>query len=392
MYFLLVLPILFSGPLQAIIFNKRVATGTIGLVIIVISSAYLLIYKGVPSRPILLPAILCYIIIWFINILYNIDDVGNTDNYRRYITEIFLVLPYYLICLRIGYNYGIKALRTLFIGILLSEALISVLSLGFSGTAKGLYAIALSAGDSARDYTQLYLDQGKPFLALSAGSFDHPNLLGSLLALLYPQLLAVSLHKINIKMLLAHLVILVACVLTYSRGTWVAICASLIIILIATKKLRILFISSLIVVIVISAFGLYPSLKSRLLWEKTINERAYLLEQGINYVKERIFFGYGLAYYSSNDSARAIIVNPHNDIITRLVGGGVIGFAAFLVPFLAILMYLTKRKSGLIKAESYVQLATTIAFILAMSFNPIQNLFPLFIGTFAIFECQYTRV
>jgi O-antigen ligase len=106
-----------------------------------------------------------------------------------------------------------------------------------------------------------------------------------------------------------------------------------------------------------------------------------------------------LAFFASEDPQRSLLVNPHNDYLTRLLGGGVVGLIAFLLPFFWIIGLSVRKRwansSPDMQVEATAALASCMALMIMMTFNPIQEVFCLLPVTFAIFQVRrdsYNRV
>jgi O-antigen ligase len=104
------------------------------------------------------------------------------------------------------------------------------------------------------------------------------------------------------------------------------------------------------------------------------------------------WFGYGLGFFASL-TRDVFIANSHNDYLTRLLGGGIFGLAAFLLPFLAMMYYALrarrKTRDSDVRLEASVAFVACSVFMVMMGFNPIQEEFYLVPVTFAMFESAH---
>jgi len=401
-YLLIILPSVMSGPLQVILFGSLTGTGTISAFVILFGVAYLGFIKrngltGLKRGRLLLPLVI-YVMVFGFNLMFVGEGFGLNDGTRRWITEIALSISLYALAIYAIKKDGVARLRKWLAVLLILESVISVVTILFFEGLSFFSSVAAQHGDVTRDYTQFALQGNDPLVSLSGGTFVQSNVLGAFIVLLFPQLLPFvsrdysgplkRFFQINLVMVLAALV------LTLSRGAWLAFGVSAIILaLFGTKQNRrsFLLLSTLVALIYVIP-SVYSAVAARISFGFTVEQREELAAIGLSLFHSRPWFGYGLSTFFGEDSRNFPIVNPHNDYLVRLIGGGLVGLGAFLLVLFVALLVPAVRLSRAVhsyeRREAVIVLSSIVGFCIVSATNPVQLHFPLIPVVFAIFEAS----
>lgn len=400
---LLVLPILAQGPLQFFLFKEVTATATIALVSYAMAVGIVVLNPSgrklrQPAGPVAI-AFWVYALYFLGNVIVLGDGFGLNHDWRRWITEVIAAPLTYLVARHVvkldGSGYR---LRRWLIWLAVGEAAVSLVALWSSGALSTLMLRGTSGLELTRDYLSWAQEKPSGILALAAGSFEHPNTLGGLLVVLVPQLFADTIHGRRQWWSGASrlMIVLVAILTTLSRGAWLALAAGAVVYLfVGARTLK----ATLMIAVVTLFLAVIPTsavLAGRLGDQVTIAGRVDLLEDGFRLSQARPWTGYGLAFFASESDDRRVLENPHDDYLVRLLGGGWLGLAVFLGPFLAVFARCARvlaspgadRRS---RSEAALTLSGFVAFMVAMTFNPIQALFPVLPITVAILDPQLSE-
>jgi O-antigen ligase len=398
-YLLIFLPTLVSGPVQVILSGQYTGTGTVALLASGVGVIYLVMARGRNGnskfRTSLLFPLGVYCAVFAANVMFVGGGLSLDDDVRRWITEIARAVVVYLLALYVCRRDGYVVLRRWLIALLLAEAAISVSALLLTQGAGAFTAVIDAGGEVARDYTAWTLEGASPLVALGGGTFDHANILAACLVLLAPQLWIFGRDSRGASRLFLYLglgIVTCSLLLTFSRGGWLAFGVGIatMAVLGRTTGRRIGLLAVLGLGALLMVPQVYQMVITRIGWSTTVIERQDLAQTALDLIQRRPWFGYGLAVFSSAEGFW--IVNPHNDYVTRLVEGGVIGFVVFLLPFMWMLGSAISTRfrafPAALQVEAAVFVSGCLAFMVVMATNPVQNLFPLVPVTFAILEAR----
>ncbi len=222
-----------------------------------------------------------------------------------------------------------------------------------------------------------------------AATFAHPNMLAFFTLFAFTISLFVFLHgkKDNVLSyfyLLASLLFLVIIILTYTRGSWLALLIFIFIIG-ALKFKKLLLVSILLALLVYSA---EPTLRYRVNdtfnfqnYDSSIVWRFNLYKDSWGIAKEKPILGHGAdtsaVLIEYNRSYRLGSPEPHNDYMKIFMETGVIGLGAFLLLIFSTARYLYNKYkvSSLrkIKALNFFLLASFIAISLVSFGDNVLN-------------------
>ncbi len=399
-YLLILVPVLFNGPLTVILIGRATGTTAIALVSAALGLVYLALVgrrqiKYLSRADLVLPLAI-YTVVFAINVVWVAGGFGENQDTRRWSTEIARAIVAYWLALYVCRRDGPQSLRLWLLVFVFLQAAVSVGALVMTGVLRRFADIAQSSDWALRDYTAWAVGGENPLIALSAGSFTHPNLLGALLVLLFPQVIVFSRYATKrasrVFVTWVTLVTLLAVLLTLSRGAWLGLGVVFLTFALFGKR-RIYLVTLLVGVGVFVALTLaFPTLYARLSDDTTLLGRQILSDTALAAYAKRPWFGYGLAFFASEDLERNVVVNPHNDYLTRLLGGGIVGLIVFVLPFVWMLGLSARARwrNSLpeIRFEATAALAACLALMAMMAFNPIQEIFALLPVTFAVFQVQ----
>ena len=200
-----------------------------------------------------------------------------------------------------------------------------------------------------------------------AATFAHPNMLAFFTFFAFSISLFVFLHgkKDNVLSyfyLLASILFLIIIILTYTRGSWLALLLFIFIIGVVKFK-RLLLVSFMLFLLV---YGFVPSLQNRV--NDTFNFRNYdssivwrynLYKDSWGIAKEKPILGHGSDTASTlieyNRSYRLGSPEPHNDYIKTFMEIGIIGLISLLLLILATIKYLYQsyKHQNLVRLKSF---------------------------------------
>jgi|AntRauTorckE6833_2_1112554.scaffolds.fasta_scaffold00189_14 O-antigen ligase len=222
-----------------------------------------------------------------------------------------------------------------------------------------------------------------------AATFAHPNMLAFFTFFAFSVSLFVFLHgkKDNVLSyfyLLASLLFLVIIVLTYTRGSWLALLIFIFIIG-AVKFKKLLLVSILLALLV---YSFVPTLQYRVNdtfnfqnYDSSIVWRYNLYQDSWGIAKEKPVLGHGSDTASTlieyNRSYRLGSPEPHNDYLKTFMETGIIGLGSFLLLIFSTAHYLYRKYkySSLrkIKALNFFLLASFLAISLVSFGDNVLN-------------------
>jgi len=404
---LIVAPILLRGPVQFVLFGKVTGTAAIAVACYVVALGIVIGERRARRLHQPFGAVGIGLVIYAAYFLWNVvalgDGFGLNHDWRRWISEVAAGLVTYVVARSVvGSDGHGRRLRSAIVWLAVIEATVSLTALIMSGAAGRLVKSAAEGSELTRDYLAAAQNENAPLMSLSGGSFEHPNILGALLVLLVPQLAAdTAVPAIRRRwwrtrklMRAWKMVIVLAAILaTLSRGAWGGLALGIgVFFLLKPRSTRawLMVLAALVLLGVVSTSSVFVT---RLADGGTVSRRAALLKESVRLIDAHRWSGYGLAFFSSDSSARNVLINPHDDYLVRLLGGGVIGLAAFLFPFVAVIARCTatmffRKMDGGTRREAALTLWGCLAFMTAMAFNPVQECFPMLLATVAILDVE----
>lgn len=317
--------------------------------------------------------------------------------FYRYLALLFSLVLFFLLTIKKDFYEPLKLAYAFLAGAVL-QAFLAIYQFVSQKTFACKY-LGLSAHDPIMPgvpVIELYQD-GLLFRWLRAyGSLDHPNMLGGFLALALV-LLVYLLFKAKVipglekKKSLALIInysalglILLALILTFSRGAWLAALLGFVIVFITNyrKELRhriclksfecrlvlIVFFSLFFASIMLANLFTARFTFSNRLEKISYNERLFGLEQAGEIIKEKLWNGVGLGSYTlalfqKDPTYPAYVYQPvHNTFLLVFAELGVFGFLSFLAFFLALIVFSLRKKN-------YLLLALTGAFFIILLFD-----------------------
>jgi len=222
-----------------------------------------------------------------------------------------------------------------------------------------------------------------------AATFAHPNMLAFFTFFAFSISLFVFLYgkKDNVLSyfyLLASLLFLVIIILTYTRGSWLALLIFVFIIgIVKFRKLLLVFI-----ILALFSYSLVPTLQERVNdtfnfqnYDSSIVWRYNLYKDSWGIAKEKPILGHGSDTASTlieyNRSYRLGSPEPHNDYLKTFIETGVIGLISLLLLVFSTIHYLYKKYkySSLrkIKALNFFLLASFLAISLVSFGDNVLN-------------------
>lgn len=399
-YVLIALPVLGSGTIQTFILGERTGTTTISVIVIVLGIYFYYsekrLHRNNSNKMKLLLPLLIYVTVFALNVAFIGRGFNGDHDTRRWIVEIVQPLIMYLIATRICLRDGDTKIRNLLISLLFIESLLSIVGIISSDSIRSIADMSASGESITRDYETAGTGNPGSIVVFGAGTFDHSNILGAFLILLLPQLIFrwIQIRKKDFHQIFLLGTIVIAILLTFSRSTWLGFFLTILLTVFTGEGGKKIW--SIIFAGTIIFFVIYftPLLQTRLMDVATIDVRSNLRDIGIDMFLQSPWFGYGVGFFASL-TGDSLLFNPHNDYVTRLLGGGVVGFIAFIFPFVTILTvsshswFSTFDKN--LRMKSSMAFITCFVYIVLMTFNPIQELFFLVPITFAIYEVNDYR-
>ena len=365
LFFLLVRPLLdFSTDYNLFSFtswNINLAS-LMGLMVMIIAVWYLIFKHKEVKRSKILYFWLLFIAVNILSLLISFDvSLGIREVARLLsIVSIFLLAQIF-----------VKTKKELTIS--LKVILMSAILPAFIGIWQYLYQADIIAGFDGR----------------LAATFAHPNMLAFFTFFAFSISLFVFLYgkKDNVLSyfyLLASALFLVIIILTYTRGSWLALLIFIFIIgAVKFKKMLLVFI-----LISLLAYGLVPTLQYRVNdtfnfqnYDSSIVWRYNLYQDSWGIAKEKPILGYGSDTSSTlieyNRSYKLGSPEPHNDYMKTFMETGIIGLSSLLLLIFSTAHYLYRKYKfnslRKIKALNFFLLASFVAISLVSFGDNVLN-------------------
>lgn len=287
-----------------------------------------------------------------------------------------------------------RSIRRLVILLALGQALLSLGAL-FSTRGIGWIAQAVAerhfAVDTQRFYIWAKIGQGTLHRSVYNwgdlfvnGTFAHPNRLGGFLAFVVPQVLWARQFELSQtwrRLMSVGLVVLsVAIFFTFSRGAWLALILSMLISFTSATSHRRTVLGLLVTILI--AVLVFPTIFQLMLLRLgqmgAIADRASILRVALMLWERSPLIGTGLGTFNRLAAPFGHAINPHNDYLLYFVEGGLLGFLAYMAPFVVLGVFTvkewTRSQPGWQRSLAASGLATLTAFIVFSATNPSQYL------------------
>lgn len=286
---------------------------------------------------------ICIITTMLISNLFNLDQLGEKSWRLIYI----FFIRYALLFIILAYFYRLNFFNKKEITISLFA---SFILLGITG------------------FFQILQDPDTIMKLGITGTLDNRNAFGLFMGMGF----VLSLLLIKDKKILGLFLILFfsfLMIFSFSRSSWVAsTCSILVLILLNYKKTKIIhFIYLLIFLIfILSLYFSFDSFQERFkqLLDGDSSNRTTIWVHTLSFIKEKIFFGYGIATWNFlPDTYLNQFPDPHNMILEILIYTGLFGLIASIFSILIVILKIfTTKNFGLLSIASYFLIVTQFDF------------------------------